>query len=158
MNWCGCTIGWAIPATIWSGLWTSFGFTCYGCTSYSCSTSGSFVEMEREVSQLDIYLPHLFNRRVVLTYSIEGVCACQSVWHEDVCGLYSSVLILLIKLGLMSSVNVSIVIYLALTLLIEGESECLTCVCVKHQHIIHTIQLHLLEFRLNLTLPYKTGL
>jgi len=66
----------------------------------------------------------------------------------------------------MSSVNVGIVIYLALTLLIEGVSEwCLTRVCLCQTQIpnthntiqYNTIQLHMLEFRLNLTQPYKTG-
>jgi hypothetical protein len=46
---CVFTIGWAIPATIWSGLRTSSRFSCYGCTSHSCSTSWSFVKMERKV-------------------------------------------------------------------------------------------------------------
>jgi hypothetical protein len=46
---CVFTIGWAIPATIWSGIRTSSRFSCYGCTSHSCSTSWSFVKMERKV-------------------------------------------------------------------------------------------------------------
>jgi hypothetical protein len=46
---CVFTIGWPIPATIWSCLRTSSRFSCYGCTSHSCSTSWSFVKMERKV-------------------------------------------------------------------------------------------------------------
>lgn len=46
----GLITGWAVPTAIWPGLWASTGFFGYGCTAYTCAITGSFVEMERQVS------------------------------------------------------------------------------------------------------------
>lgn len=66
---CGKLTGWTVPSTIWSCLWTSIGFFSYGGTTYTCTSSGSSSQMEREVGLCTLW------------FCIQDFCFHGYIWY-----------------------------------------------------------------------------